>query len=395
MKILHLFSDWKWTGPSEPIVNLCKELERRGHDVTLAYRKPPLPVEESMERRLSKEGIKATSQFHLDRPIKIYLPSSLKKNISDIFNLTRYLDKEKFDILNVHQSHDHILGGMAARRSNHPVVVIRTDHKRDPISPHPGNRFLISYLTDGMITFFEKARRENAEHFGLPLNRVARINPALNLDRYRPENGFKDMRSVFGIGKEEIVIGMVARFQKYRRTEVFLEAVRTIVQEFPKIRLLLVGRSSQMEESVIKPMKKLGIEPWVVLGGYQTEDYIDTLACMDIFLYLMAGSDGTARALREAMAMGKPAIVADRGILPELVEHGVTGLVVDDTPEGLTKATLQLLRNPDLRRKMGKAAYEKAHCEFRLDVQAAAIEKFYETMIRLGRWKPSILSFRT
>jgi UDP:flavonoid glycosyltransferase YjiC (YdhE family) len=144
MKILHLFSDWKWTGPSEPIVNLCKELERRGHDVTLAYRKPPFPVEESMERRVLKEGIKATSQFHLDRPIKFYLPSSLKKNISDISNLTRYLDKEKFDILNVHQSHDHILGGIAARRSGSPVVVIRTDHKRDPISPHPGNHFLIS-----------------------------------------------------------------------------------------------------------------------------------------------------------------------------------------------------------------------------------------------------------
>jgi glycosyltransferase involved in cell wall biosynthesis len=395
MKILHLFSDWKWTGPSEPIVNLCKELEGRGHEVTLAYRKPPFPAGDSLERRVKERKIQSTNRFHLSRPLKLYSFSSMKDNLSDILSLTDYLRAEKVDVLNVHQSHDHILGGMAARRSSHPVVVIRTDHKRDPISPHPGNRFLISYLTDGMITFSEKAKRENAEHFRLPFDRIARINPALDLDRYRPENEFKDMRSVFGIGKDEIVIGMVARFQKYRRTEVFLEAVRRIIQEFSKFRVLLVGRSSQMEESVIKPMKKLGIEPWVVLGGYQTEDYLDTLACMDIFVFLIAGSDGTARALREAMAMGKPAIVADRGILPELVEHGMTGLVVDDTPEGLTKATLQLLRNPGLRRKMGKAAYEKAHCEFRLDVQAEAIETFYETMIRLGRWKPSILSFRT
>jgi len=387
MKILHLFSDWKWTGPSEPIVNLCKELERRGHDVTLAYRKPPFPVEESMERRVFKEGIKATSQFHLDRPIKFYLPSSLRNNISDISNLTRYLDKEKFDILNVHQSHDHILGGVAARRSNNSVVVIRTDHKRDPIRPHPGNRLLISKLTDGMITFSERARRENLEHFGFPLDRVARINPALDLDLYRPEREFKDMRSIFGIGTDDIVIGMVARFQKYRRTEVFLEAVKSIVKEFPKIKVLLVGRSSQMNDSVVKPMKRLGIEPWVVLGGYQTDDYIDTLACMDIFVFLMAGSDGTARALREAMAMGKPAIVADRGILPELVEDGDSGFVIKDSPEALAAATLQLLQNSELRRKMGEAAYEKAHQEFRLDKQAEAVEKFYEAMTQLGRWK--------
>ena len=387
MKILHLFSDWKWTGPSEPIVNLCKELERRGHDITLAYRKPPFPVEESIERRVLKEGIKATSQFHLDRPIKFYLPSSLRKNISDISNLTRYLDKEKFDILNVHQSHDHILGGIAARRSGSPVVVIRTDHKRDPISPHPGNRLLISKLTDGMITFSERARRENAEHFGLPLDRVSKVNPALDLDRYLPEREFKDMRSIFGIGTDDIVIGMVARFQKYRRTEIFLEAVKSIVKEFPKIKVLLVGRSSQMNESVVKPMKRLGIEPWVVLGGYQTEDYLDTLACMDIFVFLMAGSDGTARALREAMAMGKPTIVANRGILPELVEDGVSGFVIKDSLEALAAATLQLLQNPELRRKMGGAAYKKAHKEFRLDCQVEAIEKFYQEMLRLGRWK--------
>jgi len=389
MKILHLFSDWKWTGPSEPILNLCKELERRGHDVTFAYRKPPFPVEDSIERRVLKEGIKATSQFHLDRPIRFYLPSSIRKNLSDLSALTRYLVQEKFDILNVHQSHDHILGGIAASRSKSPVVVIRTDHKRESLSPGFGNRFLISHYTDGMITFSEKARRDNSEHFELPLERVARIHPALDMDRYRLEREFKDMRTVFGIATDDIVIGMVARFQKYRRTEIFLEAVKSIVKEFPKVKVLLVGRSSQMNESVVEPMKKLGIEPWVVLGGYQTKNYLDTLACMDIFVFLMAGSDGTARALREAMAMGKPAIVADRGILPELVEDGVLGFVVKDSPETLAEAALRLLRDPMLRKKMGEAAHEKAQREFRLDRQAEEVERFYQEIMKLGRWKNS------
>jgi hypothetical protein len=41
----------------------------------------------------------------------------------------------------------------------------------------------------------------------------------------------------------------------------FLEAIQQIVKEFPKVKLLLVGRSGQMEESVVRPMKRLGIEP--------------------------------------------------------------------------------------------------------------------------------------
>jgi glycosyltransferase involved in cell wall biosynthesis len=387
MKILHLFSDWKWTGPSDPVLNLCKALEKRGHDVTLAYQKPPFPAEESLEKRVLKEGVKAINRFHLNHALKLYHPSSMWGNLSDISNLTNYLNQEKFDILNVHQSHDHILGGIAARRSRRSVVVVRTDHKRDPLKPSLGNRLLISKLTDGMLTFSERARREDAENFGLPVERVCRITPALNLDRFNPQREFKNMRDVFGIGPTDTIIGMIARFQKYRRTEVFLEAVKTIVREFPNIKLLLVGRSSQMEESVVQPMKQLGIEPWVVLGGYQTDDYIDTLACMDIFIFLMAGSDGTARALREAMAMGKPAIVADRGIMPELVEHGVSGLVVKDTPEALADATLQLLRHPELMKRMGEAVYQKAHREFRLDCQVEAVEKFYQQMIMLGKWK--------
>jgi glycosyltransferase involved in cell wall biosynthesis len=387
MKILHLFSDWKWTGPSEPVLNLCKALEKKGHDVTFAYQKPPLPVEDSLEKKVLEEGVKATDQFHLNHALKVYHPSSLWNNLRDIWNLTHFLYHEKIDILNVHQSHDHILGGIAARRSRRPVIVIRTDHKRDPLKPNPGNRFLLSKLTDGMITFSERARREDLEHFGFPMERVAKIMPALDLDRFTPKKEFKNMRDVFGIGPTEIIIGMVARFQKYRKTEVFLEAVKTIVREFPNIKILLVGRSSQMKKSVIQPMKRLGIEPWVVLGGYRTEDYIDTLACMDIFVFLMAGSDGTARALREAMAMGKPVIVADRGIMPELVEHGVSGLVVKDTPEALADSTLQLLRHPELRKKMGEAACQKAHREFRLDRQVEVVEKFYQQMITLGKWK--------
>jgi glycosyltransferase involved in cell wall biosynthesis len=385
MKILQLFSNWKWTGPADPVVNLCKGLEKRGHDVILAYRKPPLPVEDSIEKRVCQAGVKATDRFQLNHALKVYTPSFFWKNLRDILDLTDYLREEKFDLINVHHSHGHLIGGIAARRSGHPAVVIRTDHKREPLNPSLGNRFLVSRFTDGMITFSERARREDAEHFGLPLERVAKILPALDLSRYDPQKEYKDMRTLFGIKPGEVVIGMIARFQKYRRTAVFLEAVRTIAKEFPNIKVLLVGRSSQIEESVVRPMKELGVEPWVVLAGYRTQDYLDTLAAMDIFVFLMAGSDGTARALREAMAMGKPVIVANRGMLPELVEDGVSGLVVDDTSEGLANAALRLLRHPETKKALGKAAYQKAHQDFRLDCQVEAVENFYQEMIRLGK----------
>lgn len=385
MKILHLFSNWKWTGPADPTLNLCKGLEKRGHDITFAYRKPPLPVEDSIEKRVLQSGVKATDRFRLDHSVKLYHPSFLPTHLRDISGLTHYLREEKFDILNVHHSHGHLLGGIAAKRSGRPVIVIRSDHKRDPLKPSLGNRFLISQLTDGMITFSERARREDLEHFGLPLERVEKIPLALDLNRYDPDGKFKDMKTLFGIGPGEIVIGMIARYQKYRRTAVFLEAVKTIGKEFQNAKVLLVGRSSQMQKSVIEPMRQLDVEKWVVLAGYRTDDYLDTLACMDIFVFLMAGSDGTARALREAMAMGKPVIVANRGMLPELVEDGISGLVVNDTPEEMAGAVLRLLHHPEMREALGKAAYCKAHQDFQLDRQVEAVERFYLRMLELGK----------
>jgi glycosyltransferase involved in cell wall biosynthesis len=387
LKILHLLSDWKWTGPAEPVTSLCRELEKRDHSVVFAYRKPPFPVEDSIEKRVLQLGIRSTDRFRLNHALKPSNPSALIENFRDLKDLARYLRQEKFDILNVHQSHDHILGGIAARWSGQPVTVIRTDHKRDFLIPGLGNRLLISQLTDGIITFSEKGRRQDADHFQMPLERVARVRPALDFSRFDPGKELKNMRNVFGVGPDETVIGMVARFQKYRKTEIFLEALRLLVREFPKIKALLIGRSSQMEESVVKPMKRFGLEPWVILGGYQTEHYVDTLASMDIFVFLMPGSDGTARALREAMAMGKPVIVTDRGMLPELVENGVSGIVAKETPESLAQAVLELLRDPKRRQAMGRAAFERARREFQPDRQVEEVETFYQEMISLGKWK--------
>jgi glycosyltransferase involved in cell wall biosynthesis len=108
---------------------------------------------------------------------------------------------------------------------------------------------------------------------------------------------------------------------------------------------------------------------------------------MDIFVFLMPGSDGTARALREAMALGKPVVVSDQGMLPELIENGVSGWVVKMNSEELATAVLTLLRSPELRKTMGKAVLERAQQNFRLDQQVDRVEEFYQRLITLGKWR--------
>jgi L-malate glycosyltransferase len=378
MKILHLFSDWKWTGPAEPVVNLCLALQQRGHEVTLAYRCPPIETAESMAKGVREKALKGIDCFHLAPIAKAHHIFRLKDIVSDIRGIARSIDQERFDIVNFHNSHDHIVGGLAVRASRRRPPAIRMDHKRDSLKADPVSRWFFRRYTDGLITFSKESKERLVRVLGFSPEQVVKVATALDLTRFDPHKGYKDMRPEFGIPPSSPVVGIVARFQRYRRTDILLEAMAQLIKAIPEARLLLVGRSSQMQQSVIEPMERLGIASHVILAGYRVDDYRDMLACMDVFCLLTPGSDGTARALREAMAMGKPAVVTKKGMLPELVQDGATGLVVQEGPEALYRALLTLVRDERLRKAMGKAAYEMAHREFRLERQAEEVEAFYQ-----------------
>ncbi len=384
MKILHLFSDWKWTGPSEPVVNLCLALQQRGHEVILAYRRPPIEIQESVEKGVEERGIRGIGDFHLAPVSKAYHLHHLRGSLADIRAISRYIDAEGFEIVNVHNSHDHIIGAMAARRSRLRPPVIRTDHKRDSLRNGWLSKWFYRKFTDGLITFSERGRIRLVYDLEFPPETVAKVATAVDLTRFDPQKAYKDMRPVLGIPPSSPIVGIVAQFQRYRRTDILLEAISLLIKEFPEVRLLLVGHSSQMKKSVIEPMERLGISSHVILAGYRMEDYLDILACMDVFVLLTPGSDGTARALREAMAMGKPVVVTPRGILPELVQDGVTGFVVQERPETLCRTLLPLVKDEQLRSSVGGAAREMAQREFRLERQAEEVEAFYQRMLERG-----------
>jgi len=130
----------------------------------------------------------------------------------------------------------------------------------------------------------------------------------------------------------------------------------------------------------IRPVKSLGIKENVIFTGYRLEDYPRILAALDIKVFLVPGSDGSCRAVREAMAMGNPVIVAKRGILPEIVEDEVSGLVVEDTPENLADAIIRLVDDATLREKIGLAARKRMSEDFNLRIQLEKIEEVYRKL---------------
>jgi len=376
LKILHLLSDWKLTGPSEPVVTLCSQLQERGHAVTLAYRKPPPDAGKSVAAFVKAAGVNGTEQFRLNHHF------SFTDNPVDFVALKRFIRKQKFQIINTNLSHDHVLGGLATRWAGIRALVVRTDHQRDSFRSTLLSRLLLGRLTDGIITFSERARMNLIQNFGLTADRIARVNPALDTTKYRPGAGDRAFRGELGFRDSDIVVGVVARFQKYRKMAAFFEAMRLVVKQNPRVKAMLVGRSSQMEATIRRPIQELGLSQNVVLAGYLTDRYLDGLASMDVFVFMIAGSDGTARAMREALAMGLPVIANNIGMLPEFIEEGQSGLVFKDNPHDLAEKILRLAGDEALRRKMGDNAAARAMVDFSLEQQVSTFEEFYARLLQ-------------
>lgn len=374
LKILHLLSDWKLTGPSEPVVTLCAQLQQHGHDVTLAYRRPPPEAAKSVAALARATGVNATDQFRLNHHF------SFADNPVDVIQLKRFIRQQNFQIINTNLSHDHILGGLAARWSGTRALIVRTDHQRDSFRPTFLSRLLLRRLTDGIITFSQQARTKLIQDFGITPERVVRVNPALDTAKSHPGAGNRAFRAELGFTDSDIVVGVVARFQKYRKMDTFFEAMRLVIQQNPRVKAMLVGRSSQMEETIRRPIQESGLTQNVVLAGYLTDRYLDGLASMDLFVFMIAGSDGTARAMREALAMGIPVIANNTGMLPEFFDDGQSGLVFNDNAQDLAAKILKLAGDESLRKRMGANAAARAKEDFSLERQVAAVEQFYTSL---------------
>jgi glycosyltransferase involved in cell wall biosynthesis len=217
--------------------------------------------------------------------------------------------------------------------------------------------------------------------FGIPADRVVRVNPALDTSKFHPGAGSRAFRAELGFTDSDIVVGVVARFQKYRKMDTFFEAMQIVINHNPRVKAMLVGRSSQMEETIRRPIQEMGLTQNVILAGYLTDRYLDGLASMDIFVFMIAGSDGTARAMREALAMGVPVIANNIGMLPEFIDNGQSGLLFNDNPHDLAEKILRLAGEEVLRKKIGATAAARAKEDFSLERQVSAIEAFYASLL--------------
>lgn len=374
MKILQLFSDWKWTGPAEPMLQLSRTLRSRGHECDIICSAAPPDIEGSVQSRAAADGVAPLYTMSHARGAR------WGRDTPEVRRLREALATRAYDVIHTWHTRDHVLALRAAgRRHAARPRIVRSVASTDLLPAFPWNRWLFGPGSDGVLcTSAAAARAMDRMRGGRPCLGVL---GAVDVEHFRPAEPDPALRAELGLPPDAHVIGIAARVQRHRRFDLLLDALVRLREADASAYLLVLGRGTYIREVAEEPAARLGIADRVVLAGYRGGDYLDSLRAMDVFTFLVPGSDGSCRALLEAASCGLPAVTSARGALPEIVVDGQTGFVVPEDADALAGAWGRLLGDGQRRAAMGAAARHRAETHFRPERYAADVENLYEAVL--------------
>lgn len=189
------------------------------------------------------------------------------------------------------------------------------------------------------------------------------------------------VRRSIGASPQAIVLIHVGRFAAVKNHEMLVRAFAQLQpSESAPLELWLVG-DGELRETIQQQVHALGLESRVRFLGVRN-DVPDLLRAADVFVF-PSRWEGNPLSVLEAMAAGLPVVATAVGGVPELVEDGVSGILVpNEDLEGLTTAMLRMVQQPDLRAQMGRAARCRAVERFDIQQTVRAYEALYEEILQ-------------
>jgi len=199
----------------------------------------------------------------------------------------------------------------------------------------------------------------------------------VDLSVYSPARAYKD-RSAFATPQDKILLH-ISNFRPVKRVLDVIRILERVNREVPSV-LLMVGEGPE-RSSAQALAKRLGLQERVRFLGRQGN--IEEIAGMADVLLVPSELESFGMSALEAMACCVPVIGSDAGGLPEVVKHAQTGylLPVGDL-EGMATRTLEILKDEELRREMGRAGRARAASLFSADRIVSQYENHYDRVLR-------------
>lgn len=375
LSVVQVISSPWWTGAAEPALQLAVDLDERGHRVRFVCVPGEALEEKAKEEKIPMpEGLDPTRSLN---PARVW---RFVKGLADLFR------RVEADVVHCHLSADHWLSLLAARLARRPVRLIRSVHHPRAAGSNLAYRYLLGRATDAVIAVSHFIADELLNSSGVSPDVLRVVPGGVDTRRFRPATIERRARGreILAIPPNTLLIGIVSRLAADRGFYPLFAAFKAVAEKTPNVQLAVVGKGEflpRLQERV----QALGIADRVDFHGYHEDDLVDVFAAFDIFTLMTPGSEGSCRAVLEAMAMGLPCVVTDRNGLDEVVKDGETARVVPYGEEGmLASAFVNLLSDKVRRISYGREGRERAVKLYARELRAERVERVYMEALDLA-----------
>jgi glycosyltransferase involved in cell wall biosynthesis len=307
-----------------------------------------------------------------------WLYKTLAVDLPLVIRLVRLLRSEQVSIAVLHNDlHYHTAGVVAARLARVPCIV----RKAGGIGEGYRIKRVLTRWVDAVVAISAATRDDQLL---IPTRRVVLIHEGVDLTRFDAAADREEARAKLDLPCGKQVVGCAARLVEGKGQKELIQAAAKVVREYPDVVFYIAGSHDPVDEggsSVLVDLqnlaRELGVSDQVIFGGWHN-DMPAVLAAFDIFVHCPTTFiEGLGVANLEAMACGKPTIGSENGGLPDAIVDGVTGFIVPPGDiDALAQAILRLLRDPELARRLGRAARKRIEEKFEI----GAIMRDYEQL---------------
>lgn len=331
-----------WGGAERAVVRLLAGLQARSHEVLLLY-----------NDEVVGEGARAAGVGAERLPLggDVALPHAVR--------LARELERRAPDVLLISFFKKAWLGALAGRLAGVPRVVLRTALSSD-VARGLKYRVALRWIDAVVLNSPSMAGPFLASAPAYPPTRVRVIPGAVPVPAI--SRGGPAVRRETGVPAGAALVGTVARLDRQKRLDRFLDAVAELP---PEVHALVAGEGPE-GGALRARARALGVEGRVHFLGHR-EDVGDVLDAMDLFV-LCSDREGLSNAMMEALASGVPVVstpVSGAALaLAPLPDGSVPGALVGFDPSELAAALRRLLDDPAARQKASQAACRRARESF-------------------------------
>ena len=373
LRPLLLLSSLAAGGAERVVVSLACRLAQRGYEAAVCT------LTSSRDTHLADELRQAGV-------IRYDLSARRLSDSRAAFRYLRLLTRSGIDVVHAHGQDAWILASLAHRLTTVPLILTRhvLDEPAETWRQSIRRRCALEAVhgADALVAPSSATADKLAELVGICASRIHVIPNGIDLERFQPSSAARDvLRRSIGCAAHERLLLTPAILRQGKGHEVLLEALPIIQRSMPHVRVVFAGsgeREAELRERA---------EPYrdsVVFLGHR-DDLPDLLAACDLVV-LPSYSEALPVALIEAAAAGRPAIATRVGGTAEVVEHGVSGLLVPPgDPGALAEAVVTLLSDQQRLHAFSQAARIVARHRFSLDGHADRTLELWWNVARARR----------